>query len=127
MKFHSRYVEAQAKAQALRDKENEENKEQIEVYAEQAKLEIRTKTEVVNGVLSAVEYLVHPVSANKDTLFKLSYMYKVSKREIQRVNQFAGEDIFFMKEILIPYNGQQIVLKNKEIDSKTDEDASKSL
>jgi len=32
-----------------------------------------------------------------------------------------------MKEILIPYNGQQIVLKNKEIDSKTDEDASKSL
>ena len=127
MKFHSRYVEAQAKAQALRDKENEENKEQIEVFAEQAKLEIRTKTEVVNGVLSAVEYLVHPVSANKDTLFKLSYMYKVSKREIQRVNQFAGEDIFFMKEILIPYNGQQIVLKNKEIDSKTDEDASKSL
>ena len=70
---------------------------------------------------------MHPVSANRDTLFKLSYMYKVSKREIQNVNGFSGEDIFFMKEILIPYKGQVIMLKNNEIEKKTDEDSFKSV
>lgn len=52
------------------------------------------------------KFIVHKVQPNKDTLFKLSYNYKVSKREIQLVNGFSGEDIFFMTEMLIPYKGQ---------------------
>lgn len=33
---------------------------------------------------------------------------------IQSTNQFSGEDIYFMKEILIPYKGQQIIQKPVE-------------
>ena len=51
------------------------------------------------------EYIVHKVDASKDTLFQLSYRYKVPKNVIQSVNKFSGEDIYFMKEILIPYKG----------------------
>ena len=51
------------------------------------------------------KYIMHKVQANKDTLFKLSYRYQVSKREIQLVNKFQGDDIFYFKEILIPYKG----------------------
>ena len=51
------------------------------------------------------KYMVHKVDAMSDTLFQLSYRYKVSMKEIQRVNGFSGVDIFFMKEMLIPYRG----------------------
>ena len=44
-----------------------------------------------------------------DTLFKLCVLYKTSKMEIQRVNGFSGDEIFFMKEIFIPYKNQDIV------------------
>jgi hypothetical protein len=30
------------------------------------------------------------------------------------VNKFQGEDIFFMKELLIPYTGQKIALKDPQ-------------
>ena len=51
-------------------------------------------------------YLVHKVRPMKDTLFQICYRYKVSKREVQRINKFSGEDIYYMKEILIPYKGE---------------------
>ena len=40
-----------------------------------------------------------------DTLFKISYHYKVSKKDIQIVNKFSGDDIFMFKELLVPYSG----------------------
>lgn len=48
-------------------------------------------------------FIVHRVNGLQDTLFKLSYKYKVSKRAIQEANAISGEDIFFLKELLIPY------------------------
>ena len=56
------------------------------------------------------EYLVHKVIAEKDTLFKLSLQYNISKKLIQSTNEFEGEDIFFMKEILIPFFNQKMKL-----------------
>jgi hypothetical protein len=35
----------------------------------------------------------------------------VPKHVIQSVNKFSGEDIYYMKELLIPYKGQTIVQK----------------
>ena len=49
--------------------------------------------------------MVHVVQPKSDSLFKLAYLYKVQKKEIQMVNKFTGEEIYFMKELLIPYRG----------------------
>ena len=35
-------------------------------------------------------------------------------KEIQRVNQFSGQDIFYMVELLIPYKGQQSLPQAKK-------------
>jgi hypothetical protein len=51
------------------------------------------------------KYIVHKVKPNSDTLFALSYHYKVSMRELQLINGFSGDDIFFMTEMLVPYKG----------------------
>jgi len=71
-------------------------------------LEIREVMELNKETEEEVmkKYIVHKVDASTDSLFKLSYRYKVSKREIQNTNGFSGEDIFFMKEILIPFKSQ---------------------
>lgn len=85
-------------------------------------LEIREKLETINGVEVLNKYIVHPVIPNMDTLFKLSYKYKVSKREISIVNGLAGEDIFYCKELLIPFRDQIVIDTTKE---KTDEQKQK--
>ena len=51
------------------------------------------------------KYVVHIVKPKTDTLFKLAYQYKVSKRSIQNANKISGDDIFFLKELLVPFNG----------------------
>jgi len=61
-----------------------------------------------------------------DTLLKLCYHYMVSKKEVQFFNKFSGDDIFFMKEILIPVNEKndvarsmpKISKKQQEVDEK---------
>ena len=58
-----------------------------------------------NDTVLTKRYVVHKVRPLSETLFKISYHYKVSIKEIQRVNKFTGEDIYFMKEMLIPYKG----------------------
>jgi hypothetical protein len=63
----------------------------------------------------------------KDTLFALSLQYKVSKRAIRLINKFEGEDIFFMTEMLIPYRGQSIVLKEPQEVQKDDTETYKTL
>ena len=50
-------------------------------------------------------YVVHKVRPLSETLFQISYHYKVPIKEIQRVNKFTGDDIYFMKEMLIPFKG----------------------
>ena len=72
----------------------------IEVISD---VEIREISELVDGESVIKKYFVHPVDVKNDSLFKLAYLYKVDKKEIQHVNKFSGEDIYFMKEILIPY------------------------
>lgn len=73
-------------------------------------LEIRevyeTRTDADTGPVLK-KYMVHIVDPATDTLFQLSYKYKVSKRELQYINKFSGEDIYFLKEMLIPYKGAQ--------------------
>lgn len=50
-------------------------------------------------------YIVHKVNSMRDTLFKLSFHYKISIKEIQRVNKISGDDIYYMTELLIPVKG----------------------
>ena len=59
----------------------------------------------------------------KDTLFKISYFYKVSIKTIQFDNQFCGDDIFYMKELLIEYKGQDVVIREEDMHkyNKTEE------
>ena len=54
----------------------------------------------------AGKFIVHKVAPATDTLFRLSYFYKIPQKEIQYVNQFSGDNFAFLKEILIPYHGQ---------------------
>lgn len=89
-------------------------------------LEIRevyeTRTDSQSGP-ELKKYLVHPVQPATDTLFQLSYKYKVSKREIQYVNKFTGDDIYFMTEILIPYRGvHQMQQMEKKVDNEKSEE-----
>lgn len=70
------------------------------------------KVEIRN--VDGKEFIVHKVDPMKETLFQVSWQYKVSKRTIMEVNKFQGEDIFFMKELLIPYTGQKIALKDPQ-------------
>ena len=44
-----------------------------------------------------------------DTLFKLTYTYKVSKHDIWNANKFQGDNIAVFRELLIPYKGQEIM------------------
>jgi hypothetical protein len=71
-------------------------------------LEIReiyeTRSEADTGPVLK-KYMVHIVQPATDTLFQLSYRYKVSKRELQYINKFSVEEIYFLKEVLIPYKG----------------------
>lgn len=60
------------------------------------------------------KFIIHVVQPLTDTLFQISYKYKVSKKEIQRVNKFSGDDIYFMKELLIPYNNNLPTELNKD-------------
>lgn len=41
-----------------------------------------------------------------DSLEALAIKFQVSKMALRNLNKFAGDEIFFMKEILIPYKGQ---------------------
>ena len=68
------------------------------------------------------KYMVHVVEPATDTLFQIAYKYKVSKRELQYINKFSGEDIFFLKEMLIPYKGAQAQsgIKKKPDQEKTE-------
>ena len=68
--------------------------------------EIEEESAMSPGGLTKNKYIVHAVRPTLDTLFKLSYQYNTSKRQIQQVNNFTGEDIFTYKELLIPYKGQ---------------------
>ena len=88
---------------------NESNSLKDELLDFDKNIEIRTiyvPTKDDSGPI-AKKFMVHPVNAATDTLFQISYRYKVSMKEIQRVNQFSGQDIFYMVELLIPYKGQQ--------------------
>lgn len=49
--------------------------------------------------------IVHRIRPLHDTLLSICYHYKVSKRELRNLNGFSGDDIFFLKEILIPVKG----------------------
>jgi len=60
-------------------------------------------------------YLVHKVDPEKDTLFKISYHYKVAMKSIQVDNKFTGGDIFYMKELLIEYKGQDVVIREEDL------------
>lgn len=85
-------------------------------------LEVRDVQEAgPNDTLVTTRYVVHKVRPLSDTLFKISYHYKISIKEIQRVNKFTGEDIFFMKEMLIPYKGDLSNCKAPKIDIKQEE------
>ena len=46
-------------------------------------------------------FLVYKIDPVKDTLFKISYHFKVPIKTIQYDNKFSGDDIFYMKELLI--------------------------
>jgi hypothetical protein len=87
-------------------------------------LEIREVMELNKETEEEVmkKYIVHKVDASTDSLFKLSYRYKVSKREIQNTNGFSGEDIFFMKEILIPFKSQEVLANVETPDKKEQEE-----
>jgi len=103
--------------------EDEGTKEMVKVDKD---LEIRevyeTRTDSNSGP-ELKKYLVHLVQPATDTLFQLSYKYKVSKREIQYVNKFTGDDIYFMTEILIPYRGaHQLSQTAKKVDTEKSEE-----
>ena len=69
-----------------------------------------------------VKYIVHNVEPMHDTLFKLSFYYKVSQKEIRRINEIEGDDIYFLKKILIPVkNGND----EAELPAITEEERSK--
>ena len=69
--------------------------------------------------------MVHKVRPLSESLFKISYHYKVSIKEIQRVNKFEGDDIYFMKEMLIPYKGDLSNCKPPPVNKEQDEEDEK--
>ena len=79
-------------------------------------LEIReiyeTRTEADTGPVLK-KYMVHIVQPATDTLFQLSYRYKVSKRELQYINKFSGEEIYFLK-ILIPLDQHKLIDRGED-------------
>jgi LysM repeat protein len=59
----------------------------------------------VEGVDARNQYIIHKVSPN-DTLDGISFKYDVRKILIQRANEFTGDEIYFMKELIIPFAGK---------------------
>ena len=110
---------------------NRLNKKNLYVFKTNEALELRevTKKNSHTGEDYTKQYLVHKIDGLKDTLFKISYFYNVPIKTIQFDNQFCGDDIFYMKELLIEYKGQDVVIreedlyKKKEVTQKQDEAA----
>lgn len=90
--------------------------------AEKKNIEIRSKEVTLpNGEKQIREYIVHSVDAEKDTLFKICYLYKVNKKEIMDANDMHNEELFYMKELLVPYKNQVFIVKPQ--DDKSDKQA----
>lgn len=52
-------------------------------------------------------YLVHQVQPMTDSLNIISMHYKVNKTLVQKVNKIRGDDIFYLKELLIPCQNKE--------------------
>ena len=59
-------------------------------------------------------YIIHKVNPKEDTIEKLTNKYNVSRRDIQRANQFNGEDLFFYKEVLVPLDNSVQIIKGQK-------------
>ena len=51
--------------------------------------------------------IVHKVNPISDSLFVLCHHYRVSIREVRRLNNFFDDNISYFSELLIPYRGRQ--------------------
>ena len=77
--------------------------------------EIRAKEVTLNsGEKEVREFIVHRVDPKEDTLFKICYLYKVNKKEIMAANDMHNEELFYLKELMIPYKNQMFIFKQKD-------------
>ena len=67
--------------------------------------------ELAKKVDGKVDYVIHKISPN-DTLAGISIRYNVRIDMIRRANEFTGDEIFFMKELIIPYTSNNHILIN---------------
>ena len=67
---------------------------------------IRERVVTVNGKDEVQKVIVHEVAPMTDSLEAIAMHYKVSKVAIRTMNGFVGDDIYFLQELIIPYNGQ---------------------
>ena len=52
------------------------------------------------------KFMIHKIEPSQDSLFYISYRYSIPAQEIKKINKFSGEDIYFMKELMIPYENE---------------------
>ena len=69
-------------------------------------------------VIDGVQYVVHDVKAN-DSLMKLGLVYNVPAKMIKQINGLQSDQIFQLKELLIPVTSHTKV--NVELEQKTAE------
>ena len=60
---------------------------------------------MINGEPIVKKYILYEVDPMTDSLEALAIKFSVSKMAIRGLNNFAGDEIYFMKELKIPYKG----------------------
>ena len=60
---------------------------------------------MVNGEPVTKKVIVYEVNPMTDSLEALAMKFQVSKMSIRALNGFTGDEIYFLKEIRIPWKG----------------------
>ena len=79
---------------------------------------------MINGEPVTKKVIVYEVNPMTDSLEALALKFQVSKMSIRTLNGFTGDEIYFLKEIRIPWKGQTDIAPREiapEVQEKIDE------